>query len=228
MLHDKMLYLEDGTHFPCDAVLCGTGWKPGIEFFSTDLLVKLDLPHHKEDEQYETTAKWEKLTMEADEKVRKKYLLLANPPAHSHKHIQTTPYRLYNCMAPLSDDSILFMNHVTAGNKLFAAEAQAIWAVAHFDKKIVPSSTEEKEKEIATWVAWCQRRYLSNGELGNFAAFDSVPYVDKLLNDIRATAHRKGWWRDLFEPFKPHDLGVAWKEYLDRCQNEPSQGSRCC
>ncbi|KAF7512753.1 hypothetical protein GJ744_000320 [Endocarpon pusillum] len=226
MLSNKTLYLKDGTHFLCDAVLCGTGWKPGIEFFNTDFLVKLGLPHRKEDEPYEMTAKWDKLTLEADEKVTKKFLLLANPPAHPHKHVQTTPYRLYNNIAPLNDDSILFMNHVTAGNKLFAAEAQAIWAVAYFDKNIVLPSIEEREKGIATWIAWCRRRYLSNGERGNFAAFDSVPYVDKLLEDIGATAHRKGWWRDLFEPFMPANLGKAWKEYLEQCGKMTQQGVR--
>jgi dimethylaniline monooxygenase (N-oxide forming) len=216
MLSDKTVYLKDGTHFPSDAVLCGTGWKPGIEFFSTDLQVKLGLPHRKEDELYETTVKWEKLLLEADEKVTKKFLLLANPPDHPHKNIQTTPYRLYNSMSPLNDNSILFMNHVTAGNKLFAAEAQAMWAVAYFDGNITLPSLEEQEKEIASWIAWCRRRYLSNGERGNFAAFDSVPYVDKLLRDMSVTAHRKGWWRDTFQVFVPGDLGMAWKEYLER------------
>lgn len=216
MLGNKTLYLGDGTHFPCDAVLCGTGWRPGIEVFHTDLLVKLGLPYRKEDEPYEIRAKWEKLTLEADRKVTKKFLLLANPPAYPHKHVQTTPYRLYNNIAPLNDNSIIFMNHVTAGNKLFAAEAQAIWAVAYFENNIVLPSIEEREKEIATWIAWCRRRYLSKGERGNFAAFDSVPYVDRLLKDIGATAHRKGWWRDLFEPFRPADLGEVWKEYLER------------
>ncbi|PQE29814.1 flavin-binding monooxygenase-like family protein [Rutstroemia sp. NJR-2017a WRK4] len=218
MLGDKTLYLKDGPHIPCDAVLCGTGWKLGLNFFDTDLLVKLDLPHGKEKDSYETTAKWEKLTMEADEKLRKKYPLLANPPAHFHKKIETTPYRLYNGIAPLSDDSILFMNHITAGNKLFVAEAQAIWAVAYFDKKITLPSIEAREKEIAAWVAWCRLRYLSNGERGNFAVFDVVPYIDKLLNDMGVSAHRKGWWRDLFEPFKPYDLGKAWREYLNQNQ----------
>lgn len=218
MLDHKMLYLKDGSHFPCDAILCGTGWKLGLEFFSTDLLVKLNLPHRQADEPHETIEKWKRLTKEADEYVKKKYPLLANPPAHSHKNIEMTPYRLYNGIAPLNDDSILFMNHITAGNKFFAAEAQAIWAVAYFDEKIILPSIEEREKKIATWIAWCRRRYLSNGERGNFAAFDSVPYVDKLLNDIGLTAHRKGWLRDLFEPLRPVDLGKAWREYLDRSQ----------
>jgi dimethylaniline monooxygenase (N-oxide forming) len=214
MLGNKTLYLMDGTQIPCDVVLCGTGWKPGIEFFSAEYLVELGLPHQLKDEPDEMTLKWEKLLSEADEIITKRFRILANPPAHPHKHIQTTPYRLYNGMAPLNDDTILFMNHITAGNKIFAAEAQAIWAVAYFDRSVVLPAIGEREKEIATWIAWCKRRYLSNGERGNFAAFDSVPYADKLLKDVGLTGHRKGWLRDVFEPFFPGDLGKAWKEYL--------------
>lgn len=57
-----------------------------------------------------------------------------NPPKHYHKYEARTPYRLYQTMSPVNDDLILFMNHVVAGAKLFAAEAQAIWAVAYWDK----------------------------------------------------------------------------------------------
>jgi hypothetical protein len=214
-LSGKTIYLNDGTNFPCDAVLCATGWKPGVEVFNTDLLVRLGLPHRKEDEPHDSKVKWEKMILGADKKICKRFLLLANPPEHSHKYIETTPYRLYNGIAPLTDDSILFMNHITAGNKISAAETQAIWAVAYFDKRIVLPSVEEQENEIATRIAWCRRRYLSNGERGNFAGFDSLPYMDKLLKDIGATAHLKGWRRDQFEPVRPGDLGKAWKEYLD-------------
>jgi hypothetical protein len=208
----------DGTNIPCDTVLCGTGWNPGIEFLGRELQLKLGLPHQKEDEPDDMRAKWEKLEVEAGENITKRFLLLAKPPAHPHKHIKTTPYRLYNGMAPLKDDTILFLNHIAAGNKMFTAEVQAIWAVAYFDKNIIMPTIGEQEKEIATWIAWCKRRYLSNGERGNFATFDSVPYADKLLKDIGLTGHRKGWFRDFYEPFIPRDLGKAWKEYLQRCE----------
>ncbi|PVH73241.1 flavin-binding monooxygenase-like protein-like protein, partial [Cadophora sp. DSE1049] len=215
IIHGNKMTLGDGTTFRCDAILCGTGFQPALQIFNPDLLIELDLPHKKEDEPPETSAKWDKLLSEADEKVAKKFLILAKPPPHFHKHINTTPYRLWNCMAPLNDDSILMLNHITAGNKIFAAEAQAIWAVAYFDKRIALPSLVEREKEVANWVAWCRRRYLSNGELGTFAGLDSIPYVDKLLQDIGLDAHRKVWWRDFFVPCGPKELGDAWKQYLE-------------
>ena len=47
------------------------------------------------------------------------------------------------------------------------------------------------------------------------AAFDSVPCVDRLLDEIGLTAHRKkGWLGNIFSPIMPVDLGKVWQEYL--------------
>lgn len=120
-------------------------------------------------------------------------------------------------MAPLHDNSILFLNHLVAGAKLYAAEAQAIWAVAYWDQAFRFPSLAEREADVARMIAWNKRRYLSNGELGNFAAFDSVPYVDGLFDEMGVTAHRdKGWWGNMFAPIMPADLGRVCHEYLAR------------
>lgn len=218
-LGNKTINLTSGTKVPCDALLCGTGWKPGLEFFTPSLLVSLDLPHNPSDEPSSTTEKWEKLISEADTQICQRFRLLANPPSHFHRKLDTTPYRLYNCMAPLHDDTILFLNHITAGNKLFAAEAQAMWAVAYLNGDVKLPSIQEREVKIAEWVAWCRRRYLSNGERGTFATFDGVGYVDMLLDEMELEGHKKkGWWRYWTEVFFPRDLGAAWKEYLEQAK----------
>ncbi|KAF2016942.1 flavin-binding monooxygenase-like protein-like protein [Aaosphaeria arxii CBS 175.79] len=216
-LSGRELYLDDEneTHFPCDAILCGTGWQSGLGVFDNTTLKDLGLPFPKDVESQEESSKWAKLEAEADEEVLKRFVMLRNPPKHYHKYEDRTPYRLYHTLAPVHDDSILFMNHIVAGAKLFAAEAQAIWAVAYWDKAIKLPSVAEREKDIAHMVAWNRRRYLSNGELGHFAAFDSVPYVDRLLDEIGVTAHRKkGWLANMFAPIRPADLGKVWQEYL--------------
>ncbi|KAK7976304.1 aminoadipate-semialdehyde dehydrogenase [Apiospora arundinis] len=207
------LYLDDenGTHFPCDAVLCGTGWKHGLGLFGNDTLMSLGLPYPKSLEPPEETAKWDKLVGAADAEILRRFVMLRHPPKHYHKPEARTPYRLYRNMAPLHDDSILFMNHIVAGAKLFAAEAQAIWAVAYWDKAF------PGEDDVAHMIAWNKRRYLSNGGLGHFAAFDSVPYVDGLFDEMGATAHRKkGWLGNMFAPIMPADVGRVWQEYLRR------------
>ncbi|KAF7535306.1 hypothetical protein G7054_g5505 [Neopestalotiopsis clavispora] len=219
LLSGNELYLddEDGTHFPCDAILCGTGWRHGLDMFDNDTLKALGLPFPKDIEPQEQTTKWEKLEGEADEVVLRRFVMLRNPPKHYHKYEDRTPYRLYHTIAPVHDGSILFLNHIVAGAKLFAAEAQAIWAVAYWDKAFKLPSVAEREKDIAHMIAWNKRRYLSNGELGNFAAFDSVPYVDRLFDEIGLTAHRKkGWLGNMFSPIMPADLGKVWQEYLSK------------
>jgi hypothetical protein len=153
--------------------------------------------------------------MDADATILKKYTILTQPPRHPHKQQDCTPYKLYRGMAPLNDDSILFLNHINIANKLFGAEAQAMWAVAFFDGNIALPSIQERRKAVAKCIAWCRRRYLSNGQLGNCFVFDGVPYVDTLLEDMGLKAHlRKGWLKNFFAPFRPADLGRAWDEYL--------------
>ena len=216
---------EDNTHFQCDAILCGTGWQRGLHMFSNDLKMQLGLPYAKEldSKSPETAHKWEELVADADKTICNRFHILRNPPPHPHVEEDRTPYRLYRTIAPLHDDSIVFINHVTVGNKLFGAEAQAMWAVAYFDGNIkVP--LDVKERDIATWIAWNRRRYLSNGGLANSAAFDGVPYVDSLLQEIGVSAHLdKGWWRNWFATVRPADLGRAWAEYLNR-HSRPASG----
>jgi dimethylaniline monooxygenase (N-oxide forming) len=219
-LNKRELYLNDdeGTHFQCDAILCGTGWQSSLHMFSDDLKMHLGLPYSKnlEAETPEAAHTWEELVADADKTVCRRFHILRKSPPHVHIEEQRTPYRLYRTISPLSDDSIVFMNHATFGNKLLAAEAQAMWAVAHFDGNInVP--LHEKERDIAMWIAWTRRRYLSNGGLANSATFDSVPYVDTLLGEMGVSAHLdKGWWRGWFGTVWPADLGRAWEEVLRR------------
>jgi hypothetical protein len=211
------LYLDDGTHFRCDAVLCGTGWQRGLDMFSDDLKIQLGLPYSKELLSLEDANNWEALVADADKTICNRFHILRKPPPHPHVEESRTPYRLYRGMAPLHDSSILFMNHVTIANKIFGAEAQAIWAVAYFDSNFRVPTEAEREQDVATWIAWNRRRYLSNGSLANSVVFDGVSYVDSLLQEIGLSAHRqKGWLRNWFAPFLPADLGKAWAEYLNR------------
>ncbi|KUJ08232.1 flavin-binding monooxygenase-like protein-like protein [Mollisia scopiformis] len=220
-LGPKSLTFTSGLTIPTDALLLGTGWKLGLEFFSPSSLLSLDLPHDPSTEDPAIAEKWKSLEQEGDAKILRKFPILANPPPHHHRKIPTTPYRLHHCIAPLHDRSIVFLNHITAGNKLFAAEAQAMWVCAYFSGDIKLPSIEEREKRIAEWLAWGKRRYLSNGEIGTFAVFDAVGYADLLLGEMGVRRYReKGWWRFWMEPFWPSDLGIAWREYLDGRKGE--------
>lgn len=179
-------------------------------------MIKLGLPLPLADEPNEVTQHWAKLLQDADKDICSRFPLLANPPEHVHQKIDTTTYRLYQGMAPIEDESILFMNHLNTGNKMLAAEVQAQWAVAYFDKKIAIPPKQEMEAKIATWIAFSRRRYLSNGELGNAINFESITYTDSLLEEMGLSAHKKSWKAQWFEPFRPSDLGKAWAEYMEK------------
>jgi dimethylaniline monooxygenase (N-oxide forming) len=213
-LGSKTAKLSNGIELACDALLLGTGWKMGLGFFSDDLRVLLGLPHDPALDSSEETKRWDLLLSDADKLVVKRLPMLANPPPHKRRKATSTPYRLHNRIVPLHDQSIVFINHVVAANQLFMAEAQAMWAVALFNGKVQLGSTEQMEQEVATWVAYCKRRYLSNGELGSFVMFDILTYVDKLMIEMGSKTYWKGWRKSVFDVVTTEDLGRAWKEYL--------------
>lgn len=161
-------------------LLCGTGWNwASFNFFEPQEMVRLRLPHGLTNETPEQAKLWSQLEGQADRDIIERFPILANPPEHHHKAIQTTPYRLYNGIATTEDSSIAFLGYFNVGNFFRGAECQAIWATAFLDGKLQLPSIEVERLKIAQHVAWCKRRYLSNGELGNFVVFESNFYTEE-------------------------------------------------
>jgi hypothetical protein len=86
------------------------------------------------------------LEADADKTVLSRFHILRNPPSHTFLPENRTPYCLDCGIALLDDPTILFLNHVTVPNKLFGAEAQAMWAVAYFDDNIELPLTEQRDR----------------------------------------------------------------------------------
>ena len=217
-LSEHLIRLKDGTSIPTDVLLCGTGWTPSSpSFFSPTQLAQLGLPHPIDQPDHEN-ALWTKLQEEADHQVLAQFPKLANPPTYHKKPIANTPYRLYNLMVPIHDDdhSIIFLGHVLVPNAFRAAECQAIWATAYLDEQVPLPSVEDMQKEIALTNAWNRRRYLNNGEAGNYLNYDLVGYTDRLLGELGLSCHGKGWFEDLFAPCKASDFKGPKMEYLER------------
>jgi dimethylaniline monooxygenase (N-oxide forming) len=213
-MEELAIRLEDGSSIPTDTLLCGTGWQLSHGFFTIAQLVQLGLPHAFDQGPPEEEAKWAKLMEEADAQVTNQFPILAHPPGESHS--KTTPYRLYNSIAPLSDDSIVFLGAAVAANTFFLSEVQAIWAVAYLDKKLKIPSLQEMEKHIAWTNAFIKRRYPVLGNLGTKFHLDMLDYCDKLLEEVGLSSYRKGWWRDLVEVCTPSDLRGLKDEYLEK------------
>ena len=215
-LDTGLVRLESGEEIPTDVLLCGTGWLPALDFFDKNLLITLDLPHEIADEPVKYSEKWATLEKEADHKVIQKFPMLATPPAHHKKPRTLTPYRLYNGIASVRDDSIVFIGHVLVGNYFSVTEAQAIWATAYLDKQLTLPSIAEREKQIALFTAWCRRRYLNNGENGNWMTFEFIVYSDHLLHEVGLSSNRKSWFKDLFSPCMMRDMAGLRDEYMTK------------
>ena len=215
-LEEHLVRLDNGTEIQTDVLLCGTGWKSdGPSFFHHDQIVRLGLPHPIDQPSPEDSM-WKTLETEADHKVLAQFPRLAKPPDYYKKPVVTTPYRLYNCMAPLHDDSIVFLGHIHSPNAFRAAECQAIWATAYLDRQITLPSVQEMQAEIALINAWNRRRYLNNGHEGNFLHYDLIGYTDKLLRELGLSCRKKGWFEDFFAPCTSSDFVTPRKEYLAR------------
>ncbi|KAF2875704.1 putative dimethylaniline monooxygenase [Massariosphaeria phaeospora] len=218
-LRPKTVVLDDGTGVPCDALLLGTGWKPGLEMFSQELRKELGLPYDPRLDDEKTRAKWESMEQEGDAEVLNRFPMLASPPPHPHTPPTTTPFRLINGIAPLSADrarDIVFINYRIAGNMLFNAEVQAMWGVAYLDGNITLPALEKREREVATWTAYCRRRYLSAGGLASHAVFDLVAFADVLVGQMGGEGWPGGW----MDVLGPKDLGRVWDGYLKNTKVE--------
>ncbi|KAH6663126.1 putative dimethylaniline monooxygenase, partial [Halenospora varia] len=222
-LDKDYLLLEGGEKIPSDAVLCGTGWVPSLQFFSEDQCRELGLPHLLSQESVSEKTRWTDLEAQADIKVLATFPQLATPPPHYHKAPTHTPYRLYRHIVPMSesgkaveDRSIVFIGQVGVGNYFPTVECQALWATVYLDGKLVLPSMEEQEKEVALFTTWCRRRYLSSGEEGNNMTFELIGYVDTLLKDLGLSSYRKGWFKDLFAPMWASDFKGLKAEFVQR------------
>lgn len=222
-VYGNVLRLKDGEQIPTDALLCGTGWKPSLQFFSKEQCRQLGLPHLVEDELPDEKSHWTALETDADAKVFATFPQLATPPDVFLKPATKTPYRLYRHLVPFcesgnasKDRSIVFIGQVGVGNYFPVVECQSIWATAYLDGKLNLPSTEEQEKTVALFITWCRRRYLSNGLRGNAMTFELIGYTDTLLNDLGLSSNRKGWFKDLFYPVWAKDFRGLKAEFMEK------------
>lgn len=211
----KLVRLKKGDEISTDVLLCGTGWDTAsFDFFEPDHLVQLGVPHLHKYEPSEESERWARLEQHADPEILKQFPMLADPPEHLHRPSSTTPYRLYNGIAPLEDESIVFIGYALVTNYFQGVECQAIWATAFLDRNITLPSLEDKQAEVAKMIAYNKRRYLSSGERSNFLAFESNFYLDKLLREVGLSSHLGGWFKHYFVPRTAQDLAGLKDEYL--------------
>ncbi|KAL9036640.1 MAG: hypothetical protein Q9180_004182 [Flavoplaca navasiana] len=224
-LHKGNVRLKSGEDIPCDAILCGTGWTPSLNFFDQDMLADLGIPQPVSNFPSHKAKLWKELEKDADQQVLDRFPILADPPDHYHTPVTETPYRLYNGIAPLLDRSIAFVGHVVVANYFRVAECQAIWATAYLDGKVKLPPLEQRQKNIALFVAWCRRRYLSNGDRGHWMSAEQTGYTDRLFHEIGLSSHRRFWLWDAFVPSSKKDLRRVRAEYIKKFGREVNSQS---
>ncbi|MCJ1391349.1 monooxygenase [Xylographa bjoerkii] len=234
-LDKGLIRLQSGEEIPAQALLCGTGWVPSLQFFTPEQCVELGLPHSRKDDPPDEEALWAQLEAAADKKVLASFPSLANPPPHYHKPVTQTPYRLYKHIAPLhdaaspdGDRSTAFVGHICVGNYFHGVECQAMWATAYLDGSLALPRLRARQEDVALFTTWCRRRYLNNGEKGNWMTFELVGYTDRLLEQLGLKSHRTGWFWDLFDPCMARDLVGVKDEYVRQygCDGVEAAGAK--
>lgn len=135
--------------------------------------------------------------------------------------------KYYRAMIPssqlaLSLRNIAFIGMHQSVHTAMVAQAQALWITAFFGDHI-PTLVVDRAREIhheALFEAEYQRLRrprAAAGAGGRYAdlVFDSLAYVDALLEDLQVNPKRKeSWWRDVFEPYKLGDYKGLVQEWL--------------
>jgi hypothetical protein len=138
-------------------------------------------------------------------------------PDTSSKSGQTGPYRLYRYLVPadrefMADRNIAFLGMDLSVHAIMVAQVQALWITAFFENQIPglrPKEFQQNEIELdtAAHVEYqkLRRPRASGGHGTGFPdlVFDSLPYIDILMQDLGMKTRRKsGIFDELFTPYQ--------------------------
>ncbi|KAK2593874.1 hypothetical protein QQS21_008394, partial [Conoideocrella luteorostrata] len=225
------IHLTDGSTLDdVDVVVCATGWtkESTIRFIDCEpssCITRLPASDKQA------------LLSAADSSILSAFPILKDQPVLRHhtaapaaaaattsrkqKKHGREPFRNYRFIVPpdhVPHRNIAYAGMVSTVSTAMFANAQALWIAAFFDGKLRrgPKTQEEVTKEVLLHTEFGKWRYPCGygAELPDFA-FDSLPYVDLLLNDLGLKPHRKATQlMELTEPYKPWDYKGLVDEWL--------------
>lgn len=137
-------------------------------------------------------------------------------------------FRLYRSIVPAAERIFQHRNLAFVGmhhsiHTVMVAQAQALWATAFFQDRI-PSLDSLSEMDQVKYQAYLLTEYErmrrpkeGAGAGGRYLdlVFDTIPYIDSLLEDIGVQTRRKSsWWQDISEPYTLGNYEGIVKEWL--------------
>lgn len=223
-LQADKVHLESGRIVRTDALLFGTGWEDSLGYLPPSLRAELGLPYPLGAEsdftpdQVLASEEWVQLETKASTDILTQYPILANPPPHVRSSMANAPYRLYNLVVPVDDPTRSFaaIGMLQTTNYFRTGEAQSRWVTAYFDGKVGLPPLAERRDDVAHFVAWCRRRYLSSGNDGNSVNFDTLSYTDRLFAQLGLKSHLKSGWAYFFSPNRAEDYKGLGQEYAEK------------
>ena len=149
-------------------------------------------------------------------------------PDNSSKSGQTGPYRLYRYVVPadaefMRDRNIAFLGMDLSVHAIMVAQVQALWITAFFENEIQglhPKEFQQDQIELDTAIHVEYQKLRRPRAAGGHGArfpdliFDSVPYVDMLMQDLGMKMRRKkGIFEELFTPYRLRDYRDLVREW---------------
>lgn len=210
-LDGDSIHLTNGEQITTEVLICATGWKKAsdLKFVNFDP----SLPHSDEEKT--------QLRRTADKQVRDLFPGLKAQPVLRYEQKDGEPLRNYRFIVPARaafTRNLAFAGMVSTVCTAMFSSVQGLWISAFFDGKLArpPKDDDAVLDEIMLHTQFGKWRYPCGygAHLPDFA-FDSLPYVDLLVNDLGLKNHRKAsQLQELAEAYKPWDykgLAEEWQ-----------------
>ncbi|KAH7012110.1 uncharacterized protein B0I36DRAFT_256916 [Microdochium trichocladiopsis] len=227
----RVVELKDGKRLDgVDVVVCATGWvkEDSSSMAFKDFDTGLALSGEERDA----------LIRKADKKLFAKLPILKAQPVKQLEDtttkqnlasgkVDSEPRRYYRFIVPsqaTSSRNIAFAGGISTTSTALTAHLQGLWITAFFDGNLDRSPPADKRAVVDEIIRHTQfekwRHPCGYGPLVPDMTFDSLSYVDLLMNDLGLKVRRKkSILRDVFLPYKPRDYATILKEYQARCKS---------
>lgn len=251
-LSEGMVHLSDGQDIGVDAFVCCTGWttRPPIRFLP-DKTMGMLFPRQGERGDQD-------LFDEVRNDIFANIPALKHGPRRtppegtgqptiddSSAKVSSNaaaPYRLYRFLVPPHETFLHYRNIAFIGSHLaltatMIAQIQALWITAFFMGEIDHLKPEVLDQDRVRYSAILHSEYSrirhphiagGAGDRCPDLAFDCLPYMDLLLDDLGLQRYRKamkaGIWAEIFHRYGPSDYVGMVQEWLSQRQlNLPTE-----